>query len=192
MSEDKTNKNLNNQTVIRNIVAIGIGAAVFFILKRFVTIPTGVPNTDIATAYPFLALLGVIFGPWVAGLAGFIGHTLGDVTTYGAWWTWIIGSGLLGVAFGFIGRSIPIDQGIFGKKEISKFVIGEAVANIVVWAIIAPIGDILIYSEPANKVFLQGIVAGLTNAIVTGIIGVILLKAYASTRVKKGSLKAEK
>ncbi len=39
---------------VKHIVAIGIGAAVFFVLKRFVTIPTGFPNTDIATAYPFL------------------------------------------------------------------------------------------------------------------------------------------
>lgn len=66
---------------VKHIVAIGIGAAVFFVLKRFVTIPTGFPNTDIATAYPFLALLGVVYGPIVAGLAGFIGHALGDLTT---------------------------------------------------------------------------------------------------------------
>ena len=57
---------------VKHIVAIGIGAAVFFVLKRFVTIPTGFPNTDIATAYPFLALLGVVYGPIVAGLAGFM------------------------------------------------------------------------------------------------------------------------
>lgn len=189
MAEQK--KSLNNQAIIRNIVAIGIGAAVFFILKRFVTIPTGFPNTDIATAYPFLALLGVVFGPVVAGLAGFFGHTLGDLISYGPWWTWIISSGILGVLFGYVGKLIPINQGIFGKKEIIKFVIGQALANILVWGVLAPIGDVLIYSEPANKVFVQGIIAGGTNAIVTGIIGTILLAAYANTRVKKGSLKVE-
>jgi len=35
------------------------------------------------------------------------------------------------------------------------------------------------------------VIAGGTNAIVTGIIGTILLAAYANTRVKKGSLKVE-
>lgn len=176
---------------VKHIVAIGIGAAVFFILKRFVTIPTGIPNTDIATAYPFLALLGVIYGPVVAGLAGFIGHAIGDLTTYGAWWSWIIASGILGVFFGLVAKRIPINEGIFGKKEIVTFLVGETIANLVVWILIAPIGDILIYAEAPSKVFTQGVVAGLTNAIVTGIIGVILLKAYAQTKTKKGSLTKE-
>lgn len=176
---------------VKHIVAIGIGAAVFFVLKRFVTIPTGFPNTDIATAYPFLALLGVVYGPIVAGLAGFIGHALGDLTTYGPWWSWIAASGILGVFFGLLSRWIPIQQGTFGAKEIRTFLIGETIANLVVWVIIAPIGDILIYGEPANKVFTQGVIAGLTNAVVTGIIGVILLKAYAQTKTKKGSLSKE-
>lgn len=88
-------------------------------------------------------------------------------------------------------RWIPIQQGTFGAKEILTFLIGETIANLVVWVIIAPIGDILIYGEPANKVFTQGVIAGLTNAVVTGIIGVILLKAYAQTKTKKGSLSKE-
>lgn len=176
---------------VKHIVAIGIGAAVFFILKRFLVIPTGFPNTDIQTAYPFLALLGVIYGPIVAGLAGFIGHLLGDLTSYGAWWTWITASGILGVLFGLLAYRIPISEGNFGKKEITTFLVGETLANLIVWVVLAPIGDILIYAEAANKVFTQGIIAGLTNSIVTGIIGVILLKAYAQTKTKKGSLTKE-
>lgn len=176
---------------VKHIVAIGIGAAVFFILKRFVTIPTGIPNTDIATAYPFLALLGVIYGPIVAGLAGFIGHALGDLTTYGPWWSWIAASGILGVFFGLLAKRIPIEEGIFKKKEIITFLVGETIANLIVWVIIAPLGDILIYQEAASKVFTQGVVAGVTNAIVTGVIGVILLKAYAQTKIQKGSLNKE-
>lgn len=182
---------MNKKFTVKHIVAIGIGAAVFFILKRFVTIPTGIPNTDIATAYPFLALLGVIYGPIVAGLAGFIGHALGDLTTYGAWWSWIIASGILGTFFGLIAKRISIEQGIFDKKEIVTFLAGETIANLITWAVIAPIGDILIYAEAPSKVFTQGIVAGIINAIVTGVIGVILLKAYAQTKTKKGSLNKE-
>lgn len=46
---------------VKTIVAIGIGSAVFVILGRFVVIPTGFPNTNLETAYPFLALISVIF-----------------------------------------------------------------------------------------------------------------------------------
>ncbi|MFC6314542.1 ECF-type riboflavin transporter substrate-binding protein [Lapidilactobacillus achengensis] len=182
---------MSKKFTVKHIVAIGIGAAVFFILKRFVTIPTGIPNTDIATAYPFLALLGVVYGPIVAGLAGFIGHALGDLTTYGAWWSWILASGVLGVLFGLLAKRIPINQGVFGKKELIVFLVGETIANLVTWLVLAPVGDILIYAEAPNKAFTQGVVAGLTNAIVTGVIGAILLKAYAQTKTRKGSLNKE-
>lgn len=179
---------MKNKITVKQIVAIGIGTAVFFILKRFVTIPTGVPNTDIATAYPFLALLGVVYGPIVAGLAGFLGHMIGDLTSYGAWWTWIIASGLLGVSFGLIGTRLRVNEGIFDKKDIITFLVGETIANLVLWVVLAPIGDVIIYAEAANKVFTQGVVIGLTNAVVTGIIGVLLIKAYAATKTKQGSL----
>lgn len=64
----------------------------------------------------------------------------------------------------------------------------QIIANVVSWGILAPLGDILIYSEPANKVFLQGVVAAITNSISILILGTILLKAYAASKVKKGSL----
>ena len=44
---------------MRTIVAIGIGAAVFLVLNRFVSIPSGIPNTTINTAYAFLAFMAV-------------------------------------------------------------------------------------------------------------------------------------
>ena len=98
---------------VKTIVAIGIGSAVFVILGRFVVIPTGIPNTNLETSYPFLALMSVVFGPVAGGL---------------------------------------------------------------------------IYSEPASKVFTQGVFATVSNIVAVGIIGTLLMKAYASTRTKKGSL----
>lgn len=58
-----------------------------------------------------------------------------------------------------------------------------------VWGILAPTLDILVYSEPANKVYLQGIISGVVNTVVTAVVGGILMKAYASTKTKEGSLK---
>ena len=50
------------QISIRTIVAIGIGAAVFMILGRFGSIPSGIPNTNIETAYAYLALMAILYG----------------------------------------------------------------------------------------------------------------------------------
>ncbi|MED7627208.1 ECF transporter S component, partial [Lacticaseibacillus paracasei] len=47
------------------------------------------------------------------------------------------------------------------------------------------------YSEPQNKVFLQGATATITNSLAILILGTILLKAYAATKVKKGSLRKD-
>lgn len=174
---------------VKTIVAVGIGAAVFVILGRFAVIPTGIPNTNLETAYPFLALMSVLFGPVAGGLIGLIGHTIKDVTTYGAWWSWIISSGIIGVIFGIAGRKINLEDGVFGKKEIITFNIWQAIGNLVVWAGIAPILDVLIYSEPANKVFVQGLVAAGANIVSVGIIATLLMTAYAKTRTPKGSLK---
>ncbi|MDD4462543.1 MAG: ECF transporter S component, partial [Eubacteriales bacterium] len=38
------------------VVATGIGAALFFVLMRFVAVPSGIPNTTLNLAYAILAL----------------------------------------------------------------------------------------------------------------------------------------
>ena len=38
----------NNNSSIKTVVAVGIGAALFFVLGRFVAIPSPVPNTNIS------------------------------------------------------------------------------------------------------------------------------------------------
>lgn len=45
ISEERAMKNNNS---IKTVVAIGIGAALFFVLGRFVAIPSPVPNTNIS------------------------------------------------------------------------------------------------------------------------------------------------
>ena len=65
-----------NKFSIRTIVAIGIGAAVFMILGRFGSIPSGIPNTNIETAYAYLALMAILYGPAAGFLIGLIGCLL--------------------------------------------------------------------------------------------------------------------
>lgn len=177
---------------IKTIVAIGIGSAVFMILGRFASIPTGIPNTEIQTAYAFLALMAIIYGP-IAGVAiGFIGHTLKDLTAYGSpWFSWILASAAVGLVIGLAWKKININNGDFTKSKMIEFNIAQIIANIVAWFLIAPTLDIVIYAEPSNKVYIQGVVAGISNMITIGVLGTILLYLYSKTRVKKGSLNIE-
>ncbi|ETJ38289.1 hypothetical protein Q604_UNBC07582G0001, partial [human gut metagenome] len=70
------NQKKNQGFSVKSVVATGIGAAVFFVLMKFIAIPTGVPNTTINVAEGWLALIAGLFGPVVGLLVGLIGHTL--------------------------------------------------------------------------------------------------------------------
>lgn len=177
---------------VKSVVAIGIGAAIYVILARFTSIPTGIPNTNIEIVYPFLALLATIYGPVVAFSVGFIGHALGDFLMYGqTWWSWVLATAVLGLIIGLYGMRLDLDNGVFTVKQMVGFNVVQIIANVISWLVIAPVGDILIYSEPQNKVFLQGATATITNSLAILILGTILLKAYAATKVKKGSLRKD-
>ena len=177
---------------IKTIVAIGIGSAVFIILGRFGSIPTGIPNTSIETTYAFLGLMSLLYGPIAGLLIGLIGHTLKDAISYGSpWFSWVIASGVVGLIIGTAANKVKIHDGEFGKKDIITFNIIQVFANVIAWFIVAPSLDILIYSEPANKVYLQGAVAGVSNIVTVGILGTLLAITYAKTRTKKGSLTRE-
>ena len=177
---------------VKSVVAIGIGAAIYVILARFTSIPTGIPNTNIEIVYPFLALLATIYGPVVGFSVGFIGHALGDFLMYGqTWWSWVLATAVLGLIIGLYGMRLDLDNGVFTVKQMVGFNVVQIIANVISWLIIAPVGDILIYSEPQNKVFLRGATATITNSLAILILGTILLKAYAATKVKKGSLRKD-
>lgn len=175
---------------VKTFVAIGIGAALFFVLGRFASIPV-FANTSVNLQYALLAFMAVLYGPLAGGLIGLIGHALVDFTSYGPWWSWIVTSAIVGCAIGFIGQKINVENGEFTTKDCISFNVANVLGNAIGWFLVAPVLDILIYQEPANKVFVQGIVAGVANIVTTAIVGTLLLYAYSKTRTKKGSLNRE-
>ncbi|MCF6165625.1 MULTISPECIES: ECF-type riboflavin transporter substrate-binding protein [Furfurilactobacillus] len=186
------NKNQSSNS-IRTVVATGIGAAVIFVLMKFVAIPTGIPNTQFNVAEGFLALLAALYGPVAGGLAVFIGHSLNDFVTYGSpWWTWVITDGLVGVALGLIKNRLNVTGGAVKTMKLVWFNLYQIVVNFVAWVLIAPTGDVLVYHEPAAKVYLQGVTSWIVNSVSVAIIGTILIVLYSRTRAQHGSLKKEK
>ena len=177
---------------VKTVVAIGIGAALFFVCGRFIAIPSPVPNTSITIQYGVLAFIATLFGPIAGLLAGFIGHALIDASYgWGVWWSWVIASGVFGILMGIACRKINLQGGEFGKKEIVKFNIAQVICHVICWGGVAPALDIFIYQEPLEKLFAQGLVSGISNAVTTAIIGTLLCIAYAKAKPKAGSLKKE-
>ena len=177
---------------VKNIVATGIGAALFFVLGRFVAIPSGVPDTNISIQYGLLAFISAVFGPIAGLLAGLIGHFFIDFSYgWGVWWSWVISSAVFGCIVGFITSKLKIDEGEFGVPGIIRFNVAQVIGHLIAWGCLAPVLDIVIYGEPANKVFVQGLVSAGVNIITTAVVGTLLCVAYAAAIPKKGSLKEE-
>lgn len=180
------------KSITRTIVAVAIGAALFFVLGRFVAIPSPVPNTSISIQYGLLAFVAAIYGPVAGLLVAFIGHAFIDFSYgYGVWWSWVIASGFTGVVMGLAAKKVKLSTEAFDKKKGLVLNLYQVVAHILAWGVIAPVFDILIYAEPANKVFVQGLVAGVANIVTTAIVGTLLCFAYSKARPAAGSLKKE-
>ena len=176
---------------VKTIVAIGIGAALFFVLGRFVSIPSPVPNTSVTTQYGLLAFMAVVFGPIAGALIGFVGHMLIDFAAgWGIWWSWVIASGVFGLLMGLAGKLLKIN-GELGKKGLIKFNIAQVVSHLVCWMAVAPVLDVYMMGEPWDKLIAQGLMAGLGNAVTTAIVGSLLCIAFAGTKTKAGSLTKE-
>ena len=72
-----------------------------------------------------------------------------------------------------------------------RFNVVQVIANALAWILLAPVLDILIYAEPAKKVFTQGILAFIGNIIVAAVLGTLLAFAYSKIGAKSSSLSKE-
>ena len=83
---------------IKEVVATGIGTALFVALTE-VQIPLGfIPNTALQPRAALLAFLAAVFGPVVGGIVGLLGHAIGDALFYGSvWWSWVFPDAVFGI-----------------------------------------------------------------------------------------------
>ena len=173
---------------IKEVVAAGIGTALFIVLTT-VQIPLGfIPNTALQIRAALLAFFSAVYGPIVGGIIGLVGHAAGDAIFYGGvWWSWVFPDAVFGIAVGLFAKGFAITEGGFTVKNAVKFNVVQVIAN----ALLAPVLDIIIYAEPADKVFLQGVWAFVGNIIIVAVLGTVLAVAYSKIGAKSSSLKKE-
>lgn len=98
---------------------------------------------------------------------------------------------MIGIGVGLFAKKYQIKEGGFDRKAIVLFNIVQIVTNAVAWILVAPVLDIVIYSEPTNKVFAQGACAFVANIIITAILGTLLGMGYTKIGAKSSSLTKE-
>lgn len=175
----------------RDVVAIGIGAALYGALSM-VSLPIG-PNTSFRIAIALLVIFGAIYGPVVGFLVGFIGHALNDALMYGSvWWSWVFLSAAIGMFSGFVKFDSQFDimSGRAAKKHYFQMYL-YGILGILAGSILAYAGDVFLYGEPANKVWLQICLAGVSNFAVMAVVGIPVVIAFAKMRSKNSSLEVD-
>ena len=177
---------------IKEVVATGIGTALFVVLTE-VQIPLGfIPNTSLQVRAALLTFLSAVYGPLVGGIVGFAGHALGDAFFYGSvWWSWVFPDAVFGIIVGLFAKKFAIREGGFEGGKIALFNGVQVIANAIAWIVLAPVLDIVMNAEPAKKVFVQGIFAWLGNVIIIAILGTLLAVGYTKIGAKSSSLEKE-
>ncbi|QIB68137.1 ECF-type riboflavin transporter substrate-binding protein [Aminipila butyrica] len=175
----------------KTVVAIGIGAALYAALSTL-SIPIG-PNTSFRIAILLLPIFGAFFGPTAGFLVGFIGHALNDAFLWGnVWWSWVFMSAMLGFFGGFVRMDRRFDplNGLCNRFNLLSMYIWSAV-GMAAGSFMAYFGDVYLYGEPTEKLFIQITLANISNLVVIFVIGIPAIGLIAKSRAKSSGLKKE-
>ena len=115
-------------------ILYGLMGAFFYALLYWITsrYPISLPGILIfRPAVAILVFVGVAYGPWSGLLAGFIGHTLGDLLSSEAfYWNWSLGTALIGMVPGFLRIAVKDFGSVPGiLKAIGWSTLGIAVGT---------------------------------------------------------------
>ena len=176
---------------VKLVVVIAIGAALYG-FGGLIGIPV-FANTTLKPAMAILALFAGIYGPVVGFISGFLGHLLTDMFSgWGVWVSWAFGSGLVGAMIGLFPTITKkrIQKGVFGASDAAILIVLSFAANFVGYMISAVI-DYFAYGEPLNKVITQQLITSVSNTVMIGIIGTVLMLLVAKNYKGKQNLKLD-
>ena len=163
---------------VKRIGTIAAGSVLFFLLGRYVTIPSPIPTVNICVQYGLLAFLAVVCGPLTGSITGLIGHILIDLSGGQMFWSWILATAAFGGLLGVLANVTRLDPAHRDREMLVHFNLCQVATHVVCWAGIAPVLDILFYNENMDTIFAEGLTAALSNAVTTASVGSSMLASY--------------
>ena len=170
---------------VKRIGTIAVGSLLFFLLGRYVTIPSPIPTVNICVQYGLLAFLAVVCGPLTGSMTGLIGHILIDLSGGQMFWSWIIATTAFGGLLGVLANVTRLDPAHRDREMLVHFNLCQVATHVVCWAGIASVLDILLYNENMDTIFAEGLTAALSNAVTTAIVGSSMLAIYAVLKARR-------
>ena len=170
---------------VKRIGTIAAGSVLFFLLGRYVTIPSPIPTVNICVQYGLLAFLAVVCGPLTGSITGLIGHILIDLSGGQMFWSWILATAAFGGLLGVLANVTRLDPAHRDREMLVHFNLCQVATHVVCWAGIAPVLDILFYNENMDTIIAEGLTAALSNAVTTAIVGSSMLAIYAVLKARR-------
>ena len=171
----------------KRAATIAAGSVLFFLLGRFVSIDSPIETVDICVQYGLLGFLAVTFGPMTGALSGLLGHILIDLSYGELCWSWILATAAFGGLMGVLSKVLGLQHAGRDREGLLRFNLCQVAIHVVCWAGVAPVLEILFYAENMDKIFEQGLTAGISNAVTTAIVGSALLALNHVLRTRSGS-----
>jgi len=170
----------------REVVFAALGAALYGVLSwatNVLALPAA-GNIALRPAVCIPMFFGVVFGPWVGFISGFLGNIIGDALSgWGFWIWWDVGNGLMGLIPGFAMQMIT------GYRDVKSLVIADVfvVIGVVVGMGFAALSEIVTSGIDFATAFGGYFVpAALTDAINGIILVPILMVAYSAIAARTG------
>ena len=116
---------------------------------------------------------------------GLLGHICIDLYAGELCWSWIIATSAFGGLLGVLANVTHLSIRIREREMLIRFNLCQVATHVVCWAGIAPVLEILFYNESMDRIFDQGLTAGIANAVTTAIVGSLLLIAYCAVTAKR-------
>jgi energy-coupling factor transport system substrate-specific component len=170
----------------REVVYSAIGAALYAVLAiatNWLQIPSA-GNVSFRPAVAIPMFFGVVFGPLVGLIAGFLGNIISDlVAGYGFWFWWDLGNGLMGLIPGLIFLSITDYKSMQSILKAELFV----VIGVLVGMGVASISEMWVSGADINTVIVGNFIPAVIPNLINGLVLVpILMVAYDAIVKRSG------
>ena len=170
----------------REVVFAALGAALYGVLS-WATNALALPaagNVALRPAVCIPMFFGIVFGPWVGFISGFLGNIIGDALSgWGFWIWWDIGNGLMGMVPGL---AMPLIQ---NYREVKSLVIADifVVLGSVVGMGFSSASEMVTSGIDFATAFGGYFIPAAVTDIINGVILVpILMVAYSAVATRSG------
>ncbi len=182
-------KKLLGEWNTKTVVGVALGAILFAVNIVYIQFPI-FTQVQFSLAPLVVVIVGALFGPTACGISMMFGNFLADmIGGWGFWFDWTIADFFYGFIIGLLPiYGAKISEGIFTKKQIITFAILALLGPLFSYVIITPIFTTIWYQGEVEINRIQGLIAGLTNGLMSVILGIPILKLMASRNLKKMNL----